>query len=258
MSLALLSHWEEKKNPKPFCKGWLWWWCWSPGLKWCQCQEQQTRDAVPAPSGVEAGELPNPASPHWVQSSDLESFCLCRRAPSPSWQQHVGDGITRQHSRWKSRWCWWASGSWGTRWDCYHVNNETANPTVLSISLEDESSLWSSPWPTKVWQHRPREAVDASFVLLLLRCSHWFVWAFPHCPCPGKPSRMYSVGIQSWCGSGLKQKGCCGIWVLGSELVLLVWSWGSAECVQRQQDLYLICRIQVTLQFSDFGKNLLS
>lgn len=52
-----------------------------------------------------------------------------------------------------------------------------------------------SLWPTKVWQHRPREAADTSFVLLVLRCSHWSVWVWalwppPHCPCPGKPSRM--------------------------------------------------------------------
>lgn len=33
------------------------------------------------------------------------------------------------------------AGLQGTRWDFYHVNNKTANPTVLSISLKDDSSL---------------------------------------------------------------------------------------------------------------------
>lgn len=60
----------------------------------------------------------------------------------------------------------------------------------------------------------------------------------------------------------LKQKGSCGIWVLGSELTICSFRAGGVlgmlEGRQELQHLYFICRIQVILQFSEFQENFLS
>lgn len=88
MSLALLSHWEAK-NQKSFCKGWLWRWCWSLGLKWCQSQEHQTWDAAhPVPVGVKAQASCQPT----LGSEQWPGEVLCRRAQKPE--------LTAACSRW--------------------------------------------------------------------------------------------------------------------------------------------------------------